>query len=804
MNIKEAIEFALSGHAVAFLGAGFSRGCSNLAGNRLKTAKELAGYLAGAVELPHDSPLELAAEEYAHEKSEAALVQRLTAEFTVQAVEDVQKTILSIPWLRVYTTNWDNVAQVAGRSAGREFATATLSDRIRNTSLDAPLIVHFNGSVMRLDSESLWSEFKLTDASYAADDLTDSPWMALFRQDVIRAHAVFFLGYSLFDLDIRRVLHQEELLRDKTFFVVGEDPHALTKTRVRRYGINTGLGTEAFAREVEQVSAGFVPPEEVPFVGLSVEPYDVPPGSTITDEDSLQLWVAGGCEAALVRASIDQGVPYFRERLGTQSFLDHIRRDGAVLIESGLGNGKSMIVEGLKVRAAEAGYEVYTFTEPGHGIEDELDWIINRSATKLLVADDYPQWLDAIQYVSERDPKRSHFLLTARTLVHDIYADDLCVALGKPAVTEANADRLDDADIEWVVDTLDAYGWWGDKAGWTRGRKRRFLDNDCQREFSSILLMVFEAPQIVHRLNDWLETINLQKQDAEVLFVVLALTVLGVRLRKSHLVDYCGTSYLQRGGVRRNKRLREMIGVHGDRVQFRSAVAAQFILRRVADARVVIDTLIRLCRRASRLSDASPFHFNVYKSVTRYGSLQLLLPEKAKLAGAIHFYENTKNLPHSRRNPHFWLQYGIACRTLKDLERARRYIETAYGLAARMQGFRPHYIDNHFARLLFDEAVECSDARIAMEKVREARKILEKQLDDPEQRLQYPFRVAKGYAEVYRHFRDELSNEDKQQLRAAAVYVMARVEELPSWRRDQPSIRYCADEMSSLLGRIPG
>ena len=78
--------------------------------------------------------------------------------------------------------------------------------------------MHLNGFIDRLDRNTIGSEFKLTESSYLTASLIDSEWIMVFRNDLKLARAVFFVGYSLYDLDIKRILNESPHLR-KTFFI---------------------------------------------------------------------------------------------------------------------------------------------------------------------------------------------------------------------------------------------------------------------------------------------------------------------------------------------------------------------------------------------------------------------------------------------------------------------------------------------------------------------------------------------------------------------------------------------------------
>ena len=221
MDIDLALEHALNGDAFLFAGAGFSRGASNLLGQPLKIGSELAMHLSGLSDLPEDTPLDDAAEEFVRLQDEDALISLLKQEYTAREVNHDHVQIASVPWRRIYTTNYDNVLEKSYNLASKSLMPIVNADDIRSVNkgkdTDA-LCVHLNGYIDRLSRETLWSEIKLTDSSYLTASIESSPLASLFRQDLSLARAVFFLGYSLADLDIRRLLYDEPTLRNKSFF----------------------------------------------------------------------------------------------------------------------------------------------------------------------------------------------------------------------------------------------------------------------------------------------------------------------------------------------------------------------------------------------------------------------------------------------------------------------------------------------------------------------------------------------------------------------------------------------------------
>lgn len=803
MDLDRALEHALAGDAIVFVGAGFSLGAKNLKGQPFKKGRELASYLASAVGLPGETPLDDAAEEFARKHNEDRLIAELQQEYTASEIADQHLSIARIPWRRIYTTNYDNVLETACSRLSRRLNPVTPADRIRAIPKDDTLCVHLNGYIDRLNRETLWSDFKLTDTSYLSGSLLESPWLVLFRQDLRLVRAAFFLGYSLADLDIKRVLFDTPDLREKTFFVLGRSVDTVTARRAARFGTVLPLDTAAFADSAEQKHASYSPPERLEGVGYSIQrfapPHEVP---AFSDRLVFDLLLLGDVKPEFVWSALHTGPRYFLERSAATHALDQFdRSEPVVVLYSDLGNGKSLVSEGVKCRAIERGYDVYALTTRSEDVFRELDAVLASTAKVLLVVDDYPEWIDVLEYVGLHARPDTRLLLSARSSVHDVMIDRVCAVLGRQSVIELSVDRLVNEDLGWIADFFDEYGLWGEKANWSPNRKRSHLEQTCGAQFHAILLSVLESPQIISRLSGVLDGVAKKRGYYDVILSILVLAVLQHPTSIDTLLDVWGERVLE-AQFRRDPVVRELLDVSRGHVMLRSAVAAKFILQRVADATLIVEVLIRMARVAAGAADASRSYWELLRSLMRFGSLQILLPEEHRRPSVLRYYESIKNLSGCARNPHFWLQYAIASVVIEDFERAERYFKTAYSLAEDRDHYDTYMIDNHFARFLLVRAIRMDDVTTCMSAFRKARQIIGAQIK--EERLHYPYRVALAYADFYDAFESRLSLAHRAEIARAAKYVLDRIARLPEQRRRQKYVGECADTMEYVLERAAG
>ena len=105
MKLRQAIKYALDGNAVLFTGSGFSKGATNLQGRNFITSRELAAMLRQEIGLDEEINLGLAAEMFADQKGIDRLIEVLRDQFTVKDISDHHRTVGSVNWKRVYTTN---------------------------------------------------------------------------------------------------------------------------------------------------------------------------------------------------------------------------------------------------------------------------------------------------------------------------------------------------------------------------------------------------------------------------------------------------------------------------------------------------------------------------------------------------------------------------------------------------------------------------------------------------------------------------------------------------------------------------
>jgi SIR2-like domain len=797
MELEDAIEHALDGDAILFVGAGFSVGAINLKGERFLTGSELASVFAARAGLPSNTSLEDAAEAYEEKFGTDALIRELQQEFTASKLQPYHREIARFPWKRIFTTNYDNVLELAYSTESKKLVPITLDRNIYAIPKQHTICVHLNGYVDILDRNNLDSQLKLTEPSYVTSSVAESPWAMLFRQDIRLAKAIFFLGYSLYDLDIKRLLVESPHLYDKTFYVIGKNPDAATQRRTSRYGSVLNIDVQEIAQLLSSKRSSYQPPERAVSLSSINEHTTVTVRSPLTDKNFLDLLAFGVRTDALVSESLHFEKTFFLERSETHEVF-HLIDSGEriIAISSDLGNGKSLFLDGIRLRALEKGFRVFDVRERVEEAALELESIAKLPDKILVTIEEYQNWLPEIRSFRINASDQAVLIVTARNFINDLAIDDLLKATGNEDVSEIRIDSLDDQEINWFVEALNEYGLWGSFAGQTKQQKTRYLKQNCSRQVHAILLKLFDSPDIGTRLRALSDGLRTQRESYEVLLGVFVLTVLNQMPTIDMLTDIWGPELIGSVAFRRNTVVQQFVDFQRYEILVRSPVSAQYLLRRIADPNLIVNVLIKMAKRANAGAAVSPQYRSLYTTLMKFSSLQLILPED-KPGAVITYYETIKNLEGSKSNVLFWLQYAIACLVIGDLQRAKKYFDTSYSLAEE-RGWDTFQIDNHFARFLLVQAVDL-DHRSALENFRSARNIINRQIRD--ERLHYPYRVAIQYQSFFDTFARKFSSAELFEISTAAKVILDQIQRLPVERKKHRYVSECAHAMGYIVVR---
>jgi hypothetical protein len=258
--------------------------------------------------------------------------------------------------------------------------------------------VHINGFILKLDERSLNSSLILTNSSYLTDKFNNSRWSNLFREDIEVARSVVFVGFSLHDLDIARIVFASSKIKQKCCFVVSEDPGEDELFSLSRFGTVLPIGAQAAGRRLTELAPTHVRATS-PQVFNSFQARSFSTGAVPSSTDVFNLYVKGELDLRLLPAAFASGEPvYYVLRRDLEDVLEHLNRDvAAVVVHSYLGNGKTLLCEGVAFRAAQRGWRVLEFHRERATLGVECEALRRTSDPTLIIIENYHRHFNLIE-----------------------------------------------------------------------------------------------------------------------------------------------------------------------------------------------------------------------------------------------------------------------------------------------------------------------------------------------------------------------------------------------------------------------
>lgn len=718
MELIEGIKHIIDGDAVIIMGAGASHGAQNLLGE-FPSGSLLAEKLykkCGIV--PDDiNDLQDAAQCYEEAFSASALVSEIQSLLKCVSVTNSHEIIYSLPWMRYYTTNYDDVALLAAKKANINLTPVTLSSNIKQNLNNNRLCIHINGYIGNLNETTLHHEFKLTANSYLSQtNILNSPWGDYLINDLETAKCIVILGLSLkYDLDLSRVIFSEEF-RKKAMIISAPNLSPNSENRLNRFGTVYKIGVDGFASEVFKVRQSYEPHTKTPTERLysaftysyKEKRYPERP----RPEDIFRLFLNGSYSDSL----------FFRNNGKYDGFIYRKKfskiRDAVlngvklIFVHSDMGNGKTACINELQHTLSGEDIHIFQLTNAdSQKISEEISAIASLSETSsvLVIIDDYTNYMEVLHKFSLLGGKKAQFLLTARSAINynkmPIILEKFFVEEGATAIFDIN--KLDEDDLGNCVRVFDQYGLWGTNAGLNTSQKIKYLTSrksgNCR--FQSIMLDVIQSDLMQRKIADTVQIIrggSLQYHTAVLL--ILLTKVMNLRLSTSDIERLLEVNFTTDALFKSDPAIKEIITFNDNgNITIKAPVTAQFILQKVSDPEDIIKSLYSLALYAVKYSNL-PKYANILTSIISYSHINSFLrgfknPEQF----LSEYYDELSKIEYYRKNNFFWLQYAISCIEVGKFDRAQRYLNNAYGLIP--VGFVPFQINNQQARLYLEKII---------------------------------------------------------------------------------------------------
>lgn len=738
MKLKDAINYVFDGDTVLFLGAGFSRFNTNSSDKKLPLTNELSRELqlaSGILENDIDSSLNIqqTSEYFIEINGATRLVDILKERFTVTKTFDWQNDLARFDWKSIYTTNYDNVFEVASDASDNHRYALNISKNDFSPKRDAKKeIIHLNGYVDYINEVNLGTSTKLTSESYTDTNFLTSPWRTEFDIDIEHAKAVFFVGFSLnYDLDLKRLISLDNKYKEKIFFVNGKEVGAIEKNSLGKYGTVLSMTAEEFSILLKSKIKNYHPKVEKEIRTFSFERKRFNLSrEKIVAQDVADLLFIGTLNEEKLYSNLKES-NYVVSRSDLALITNNLKSKDLFVVQSQLGNGKSIFLKSIEYELSMKGFTVYSFNGNSNSVLDDIERLKTLKKQTAVIIDDYYSLRKQFNYFLRLNKENFKFIIAGRTNINNNMLSDFISKGGfnKERVLNINIDSTDSDENNHLFKLISNYDLWGKMSSDKSTKKRVFLKKNGDRGFRNIALELVKSNNILNKLFNIYN--NLKPKQKEIVLSMLINNLIRSNLRVKQILTITKNTDLSHEDID-NPNFKEFIDINNNRIILNSSVAAQELLKREEDKLSIIKLMVQMLKTADSIDSRQTYEY-FKRQIVSFSNLKLILSgvkETDLNQLAVEYFESIRNEKFTNDNPFFWLQYGIQKLDEKEYQLADIFLDNALSYADK-RGYSDFYqINAQKARGLVEqlifEKVSVEDSYPVFEK---AHKLLVKDLE---------------------------------------------------------------------------
>nr|VFK62375.1 MAG: SIR2-like domain-containing protein [Candidatus Kentron sp. TUN] len=692
--------------------------------------------------------------------------------YSITDVSDDHVDICHVNWRRFYTTNYDKAIEIASLKVNKVIECVDLSFRTDEYYKREALCIHLNGSIDSLTEESLGDGFKLSNSSYiSTDSFLSSPWYYYFKKDLERSSAIVFIGYSMYDFEIQKILFENSSFKEKTYFITEKNPDEKTRFTLSKFGKVLPIGMAGFSNLIKKEKHLFKR-EEDEYNMQAFSLCEVSDSSAkIRDRDIEKMLMYGDIDKDFIDEAVvgEQRIPYLVIREMLNKAFEFIRNKQNIVVLAELGNGKTIFLRELEPYLLVNSIAVYSLIDEDGDYIGDIDHISKIGKPAVIILDSYERYLDLIEHYCKSLPENISIIAATRTSEHE----QIRIKLKEIGFSfnEIDVDFLMSKESSQFVKIIDNMGLWGKKAGLSHDRKISLLEDDNKFQISLALLSLLEAPQIKNRISSLLPSLFRKQEYKDTIFAISLLEFLDLTTRFSLISDVARNYGIYESELLHNKNFMELFRLSRDRVLPKSSPFCLSLIRNHFSATYVMDQLQKIAERFNHYRHKDFEQDRLFKSTLKFSFVERLLPETNKKNNIRRYYEDLKtSVDWLKYDPHYWVQYAMANITFKDYSKAQGFLDQAYALAKKKWNYYTSNIDTQQARLFILSSINDPN-NIVFDNFKKAHRLLAGLDNDT-----YKFRQVQKYRDYFETCYGKLSKGNKTYFEFACKNMIQDIE----------------------------
>jgi hypothetical protein len=792
MDLNESLKSILDGRGMLLVGSGASIGALNSFGSQLPSGSELAQIIYAECDIPNgDNNLQEAASLYIDFKSPNELISLLKKHLYVSQISSHHELIYSLPWIRYYTTNYDNIPLLAAKRKDKIINPITINQDFRKNRRKENLCIYINGYIERLNEDTLDYEFKLTSQSYSSsENIVNSQWGYLLQNDLKNSECIVIIGLSLdYDLDIKRIFHNSNISKNKVIFIESKNLDRLKNIKLERFGNVFNVGIEEFAKKIEEVSASYIPcistPSNSLYLSFEHEYHSLFIADEPSDRAIVDLFMYGDFKKNLLFEKNDDYLYLVNRRFANQLINAVHENIKIVYLHSSFGNGKTVLLELLKYHLSKERIHIFQLKEIAeYSISKEIANICELREKTVVIIENYYNYMDVIKTFSAHNLSNITFIFTARTSIYrtNIFEVNKIFEIrdGESITINAN-DSLSEDELKKCCAIFTKTGFFGKFSSKSTDVKLSLLSDHKRGDgrFQTILLDIVKSNEMINKVNEIVNSIKETPIYYDSLILILLVQTMNLGLNADDVKEIMGIDSIRDVHFQKNDSVNELLTFDdtGSDFKIKSSITSNLILRKLESAGSIINVLVKTAKYCNTYSSSEKYN-NILRNIVsnKHLNSSLVINPQHKGVFIESYYNELRKISFYSENSFFWLQYAIACMEIKEYDRAQIYLSTAYGYANQNTDFEPFQIDNQQARLylrLIEEKIVTGDEM--MELFEMAHQLLMKPPTSDKDDEWNSIKVLDKYSEIKfkKHFQ---TDEEKNQYKSYCYQAFRKTE----------------------------
>lgn len=737
-NFNEALQKGGQGKAILFCGAGASLDSIGFNCEELPAASPLLGKFNEFLG-KRFSKLPIAASKVA-DASIQDYFRIITDCFKVQAVSDEMKSIMTYPWSKVYSTNYDDSVEISCEHIGKPKQTLTAADKPSDVLPGRLPIVHLHGFVNHFRIDTIREECILDYNSNVANRVYEGPWATELKNDISTADVVVFLGYSLYDPEIAKLVLQGGNSKKKIFFINSKIEDEELSYMQEMFGSPLHIEKDGFARVIEAlpVATDSVKRSYVCFKSASEQEVE---HRNINYEDLSDLFLFGRVQDRLLQADV---IGRSSNYIIRPAIVEKIRSElqggrNLISLYSPLGHGKTVLSKILGSELSQE-HDVFFAIRNQDNFMEELHSIITNNSRPIIVLDDYYKFSKHHREMALLTPEDVVFIFTSRLSVHETRKDELPAQFLNHDVIDLRIGELTQSDSNALVPLTNQAGMWREISELSDAEKAKKListgPGGYQANFADILVGLMNSSEMIGRIRKELEVLKALSKDA---YDVVLLSIY-LEFTNNHVDDFVIDQTLQMNlsNIHSSESVSNVFRVFFNLESqgggyFAGSIFAKYAMEKICDHNDLIEVIEN---SANNLANSAPLFEEmklVLVDLLRFNYLKVIASQdQNRLRRIRDLYSNLSSNSNLNRDDLFWNAFGMCQRALKDFDAAVKHFRTSISYAKnRGRNYVPYHAQNQLIVCLLERGVSIpTEASTAFKDLKEVFELLSVQADD--------------------------------------------------------------------------